>query len=652
MINTIKHKHFGFGDGIMGNFIVRLVTVASWKVILASTLMASVALMEGVGLLLLIPLLQVAGLDVQAGSLGQIAKFISSSLSAIGISPTLMVVLSLYVLSVSLRELLIRWQISVSSSLRHGFVAHLRRRLYRAITNANWSFFSRSRSSDFVTLLTIEASRAGEATAQFLRLLAASATVFVFMGFALKLSPAMTALVLACGGGLILALRGRVQTAYHIGAEVSDTVERLFAAVTEHLGGMKLAKSYGNESHHAKIFDGLTSEVRSAHARSVKNLAEGRFWFNTGSVLALGVILYVSLEHLAVSTAEVLLLIYLFTRVIPKLSTVQQSYQALRSLMPAFAAISTMQSRCEAAAEPTPPPSENVALRHNIHIRDVSFSYGVSTVLDGIDLMIPAGKTTAIVGPSGSGKSTIADLIIGLIHPQHGSVLIDGIPLDSGLIRAWRNQIGYVTQDTFMLHDTVRANLLWANPSATEEEIRHALRLASAEELVRGLPQGLDTTVGDRGMQLSGGERQRIALARALLRRPLLLILDEATSALDSDNERYIQQALEELHGSTTILIISHRLSMVQRADIIHLLDQGRVVESGSWHELASQENGRFRRLCEVQGIENSDSRTAQAGRTDLGVELAGNEGLPASRPGLETTSVPGNVLMGIEGIE
>ena len=195
-------------------------------------------------------------------------------------------------------------------------------------------------------------------------------------------------------------------------------------------------------------------------------------------------------------------------------------------------------------------------------------------MLKDLSLTIAAGKVTAIVGSSGAGKSTVADLVNGLLSPGTGRVLIDGAELTPQAARAWRRHVGYVAQDTVLFHDTVRANLRWANPDASEQEMRESLSLAAAE-FVFELPQGLDTTVGDRGMLLSHGQRQRIALARALLRRPGLLILDEATSSLDFDNEKRILDAIEQLKGRATVLLIAHRVSAIQRADMIYVIENG-----------------------------------------------------------------------------
>ncbi|HEX8244358.1 MAG TPA: ATP-binding cassette domain-containing protein, partial [Longimicrobium sp.] len=222
----------------------------------------------------------------------------------------------------------------------------------------------------------------------------------------------------------------------------------------------------------------------------------------------------------------------------------------------------------------------------------------------GVDLWIPARRTTAIVGPSGSGKTTVADLVMGLVPPAGGRVVVDGRVLDEEWMRGWREGIGYVAQDTVLFHDSVRRNLLWASPDAAEVELWDALRASAADEFVRALPEGMETVIGERGVRLSGGERQRLALARALLRRPALLILDEATSALDTGNERRIRDAIAGLQGRVTILLITHRLSSVRDADAIHVMEAGRIVESGTWAELMGKTDGRFRALWRSQEAE------------------------------------------------
>jgi len=384
----------------------------------------------------------------------------------------------------------------------------------------------------------------------------------------------MTGLVVACGGGLLLWMKGRTRSAHAAGEGVSQAMASLFAAVTEHLGGMKTAKSYGAEDRHAEVFSTLTERVRHMYLRIVRNQADVKYWFDLGAVVVLSLFVYLSFEVLVLSTAEVLVLLFLFVRLMPRFSGILEGVQSFAATVPAFALVGEMQARCEAAAEPRARRAEPIELLEAIHLDRVSFKYDERPVIRDLELTIHAGGTTAIVGPSGAGKRTVADLVMGLILPDEGRVLVDGTPLDAERMRAWRAQIGYVPQDTFLFHDTVRANLLWARPEATDEEVTRAVRAAG----------------------------QRLALARALLRQPTLLILDEATSALDSENELRIQQAIEELHGVTTILVISHRLSAIRGADVIHVLEEGQVIESASWETLLAREQGRFQAFCGAQG--------------------------------------------------
>jgi ATP-binding cassette subfamily B protein len=238
-----------------------------------------------------------------------------------------------------------------------------------------------------------------------------------------------------------------------------------------------------------------------------------------------------------------------------------------------------------------------------IEYKDVSFSYpGHNPVLNDINITIKKGKMTAIVGESGSGKSTLIDLLIGFYEPDKGVILADKKPLQEFDIYSFRRHIGYVPQDTILLNDTVKNNLLWSNEKATEMEIVEACKLANADEFIMDLPELYDTVVGERGVRLSGGERQRIALARALLRKPKLLILDEATSALDSRSELFIKSAIEKITHKTTLVVIAHRLSTIVNADLIYVLQKGRIIEQGNYDSLTTSD-GTFRHTAEIQRI-------------------------------------------------
>ena len=246
-------------------------------------------------------------------------------------------------------------------------------------------------------------------------------------------------------------------------------------------------------------------------------------------------------------------------------------------------------------ATPLPP------IQRGIRFDDVSFQYESDRpVLENISLTVPTGSMVALVGPSGAGKSTLVDLVARFYDPTSGSILIDDVDLRSFQVHSLRSQLGVVSQDTILFHDTVRANIAYALPNATQEDIERAARAANAHEFIVDLPNGYDTVLGERAVRLSGGQRQRIAIARAILRDPPILILDEATSALDSESERLVQQAMDQLLRGRTVFVIAHRLSTVRNADQIVVLQSGRIVERGTHDELLAG-SGLYRHLYRLQ---------------------------------------------------
>ena len=592
-----------------------MIAIAPRQATQAALVTLAASALEGIGLLVLAPLLQLVGVDAQQGPLSRVVSAFAAAFRVAGLRATLGNVLLLYVVIALLQSLLQRRQAVLSAVVQHHVVTALRTRLYRAVAGMRWIDFARTRSSDYTQMLTEEVDRVGTATSYLIDLLVTGITAVVYLALACRVSPSMTALVLTSGAALALLMRGRIGEAHAGGSDLSASWSRLYAAISEHLGSLKIAKSSGAVPRHAEMFAKASAEVGEISVANVRSYSQLRQRLSVGSAIMLAVVVYVSYVVLAISTAQLLLLLFLFARLTPRLVGLYERAHALAATLPAFTAVAEIERRAVAAAEPAAATQCPIGLTDRIELQDVSFDYGADatrpSAVRSLTLTLAAGATTAIVGPSGSGKTTLADLIMGLLVPSHGAILVDGIPLGPERLDAWREQIGYVAQEPFLLHDTVRANLLWARPEATEDDLWHALASASADVFVSALPDGLDTVVGDRGVLVSGGERQRLSLARALLRRPTLLILDEATSSLDSENEARIQRAIDQLHRQVTIVIITHRLSTIRNADVIHVVDGGRLMESGSWNELVALRSGRFRALCRAQGIDDHSVRRA-----------------------------------------
>lgn len=571
------------------------------------TIVLSVAtgLTEGAGALLLVPLLATIGLDVSNGGVGRLASGVHSALAAVRVAPSLGSVLALYVLVVSAQAFLTRAQLMASLTLEHQFVAALRRSLFDAFAHAHWTFQRSNRPSDVTHVVIHELDRVGVATYQGLYAASNAILVLVYIAIAARVSAPMTALVAAAAAVVMLSLRGRVGRSSAGGEAVSSRTRRLYADTTAYLGAARLVKSLGFETREAAALANTAADLAAAQGAAGRLYAGSQTAIQIGAVLALTTLLYAGLEWLQVGPAGVVLLLYIFARLMPRLSALQQSMQHIAHYLPSFDAVDSLLARAGAARDsgddsPTPP-----GLTRELRLDEVTYTHPGNAVpaVDRLTLTIPAGGFIAVVGASGSGKSTLADLVCGLLEPDLGALSADDVRLDPPRTQAWRRTVGYVEQEAFLFHDTIRANLTWTCPEATEPELREALELASAA-FVWSLPDGLDTTVGERGTMLSGGERQRLALARALLRRPRLLVLDEPTSALDAGNEARVLEAIEQLAGRVTIILMTHRLQAVRRADTICVLESGRLVEIGDWGTLGSRTAGRFRALCDAQGID------------------------------------------------
>lgn len=573
-----------------------------WKLalLLAFGLLSGVT--AGASLVVMVPLLGLIGVETGGGTTEPFVAYVDQALDSLGLAPSALVLLALNALVLISTAALQRVQDVVQPRIYENFVHGERRRLFEALTFARWRLLVAERSASNLHLLTKEVDRLGGMAQRIVGLVTKVFIVIVHLVVAIVLSPTLTALVLGTGIVLAAASAPLAQRAKTRGREVSAAFKRLYGVVSDHLAGLKTVKAHAAEEPSVRVFDARSRGAADAVVDVAANQANVGFLLQVGSVALLSGIVWTALNLQNVTPAGLLVLIYLFARLVPLLTGLQRSYQSLLSRLPALELVEEALNRFAGAREH--PAGADIAPLHDaIELRDVGFAYEAShEVLRGVDLAVPVSKTTAIVGASGGGKSTVADVLIGLLEPSRGEMLLDGRPLVPSQRTAWRRRVAYVAQDVFLFHDTIRANLLIAREDADDEQLWEALESASAS-FVRELPEGLETVVGDRGTRLSGGERQRLALARALLRDPELLVLDEATSSLDAVNEARVQEAIRRLHGSVTLVVIAHRLATVRDADMIHVMSDGRIIESGTWLELYGSERGMLRELAAAQGL-------------------------------------------------
>lgn len=421
----------------------------------------------------------------------------------------------------------------------------------------------------------------------------------------LWLSWPLTLVVLAAYGVIAWPLR-RMMARIHLHASRFSSADAiLYQRTTEYLQALRLFHSFARQKEAVQSVKAMTAEWMASHQRAtlwgvaVEPVFEGLTLLGTGALLVVGTLILG--EETPAVFPPLLVFLLALHRMTPRLAALQGGLAALANLSPRLLKIQ------EFLLEPAEGSQEEAktlfsGLRDGIEFRQVALRYRNEEppAVRDLSFRIPEGSFTAIVGRSGSGKSTIADLLVGLWEAAEGEILIDGVNLKQIHRASWRQRLGVVAQETFLFHATLRENIGFAWPEASQQEIVAAAKAAYAHEFILGLPRGYETVGGDRGVQLSGGQRQRIALARALLRRPEILILDEATSALDSESERLIQRALEERRGKQTVIAIAHRLSTVAHADQILVLAEGRLVEEGT-HASLLKRGGIYAHLWRLQ---------------------------------------------------
>lgn len=565
-------------------------------------------LLESSALLLLVPMLGMAGIQLGGASAAYHLPMLGF-ISELPQSSALMLVLGAYVLIVLCQNLISRSVAVRNVDIQQTYSRKLRYEVYSALLRAEWSFFLKKRTSDLINVMTTEIARVLAGISAFLQFLTSLLFTLVQIGFAFWLSPTMTLSVLVCAVFLSLFSRRFIRKAKKLGSRSSSLGRQYLAGITDQLNGIKDIKSNNLEHSRLSWMHEFTGEVKDEQLDYTRLRSNSQMLYKMSSTLLIAVFIFVSFRYLHAEGPNLLLVILVFARLWPTFSTLQSLMEQLASVLPSFKQLQLLQEECLQAAEQGAQEGAEAAvtplkLKTGLEARGVDFRYQPQEPkysLQGVNVVIPANRMTAIVGRSGAGKSTLVDLLMGLMQPESGEILADGQPITGERLLPYRRSIGYVAQDPFLYNATIRDNLTMIKPDATEEELWEALEFASSADFVRKLPEGLDTLLGDRGVRLSGGERQRLVLARAIIRKPSILVLDEATSALDTENEKRIQEALERLKASVTVIVIAHRLSTIRGADQILVIDQGKVIQQGVYNGLASEQGGMFSRLLRGQ---------------------------------------------------
>ena len=569
--------------------------------------MMVIGLLESVGIFLIIPLIGLTGMmDFETDSIPFLG-WINGLFSGMPETTSLLIILGVYVLLMIGQSVFKRSQTILGAKIQQGFIRHLREETYKSLLEADWQFYLKKRKSDIINIMTNEVFKVSAGIHLFLNFLSSLIFTLIQIGLAFYLSVTMTGFILFFGVMLIFFSRTFTKRSKDLGKESFQLTQNYLAGMTDQFNGMKDIKSNSLEESHLGWFLSLSKKMEENRIRLTTLNTTSQMIFKIVSAFLIAIFVFFSIKMFTAQPAQVMLIMVIFSRLWPRLTGIQSTLEQLSSTLPSFTALVALQQECVQAKELHEPDYEKVEpieLKKGLRCHRVYFAYGQGEgeyALKNINVHIPANSMTAIVGKSGAGKSTLIDLLMGLNQPDRGEVTIDGVPLTSEHLLSLRKSISYIPQDPFLFNSTIRENLLIVDPQASEESIWEALEFAAAADFVKKLPQGLDTLIGDRGIRLSGGERQRLVLARAILRKPSILVLDEATSALDTENEAKIQKAIEGLKGSMTIIVIAHRLSTIRHADQVLVMDGGEIIQAGEYHQLAKEKRGMFNHLLGMQ---------------------------------------------------
>ena len=468
----------------------------------------------------------------------------------------------------------------------------LRSEMYQHLLHLPCNYYDSQTTGHLLSRLTYDVEQVAEASTNTVTILIRDSLTLVFLlAYMFWVSGWLTLLFLITGPVIVLLVRYASQRFRKISTHIQASMGDLTQFVEQSISGHKNIKAFGAADQQTRLFEAVNRRNRILHLKmALVNSLNAPLVQLVAACMLAGVIYFATRQSIAeqISVGE---FVSFITATLLIMQPVKRLTNINASLQRGIAAAESIFSLLDESVEIDSGQQSLTQANGTISFKDVSFNYGENSVLSHIDLSIAAGENVALVGRSGSGKSTLAELILRFYEPSHGRIFLDGTDISHYPLAELRSQIAIVSQDAMLFNDTLASNIAFGSRRQQDiNAIEAAATAAHAMEFIQALPDGLQTRVGDRGILLSGGQRQRIAIARAILKDAPILILDEATSSLDSESEQHVQAAIQELQQGRTSLIIAHRLSTVEKADRIFVLDAGRIVASGSHQQLIRQQ--------------------------------------------------------------
>lgn len=564
---------------------------------------------ESFGIALFMPILTAANLTVQSSD--RVSRFFSACFSLLGIDPSLPVLCGVVVMVFALRGLLRYIESLYTARLTALITSSVRSRMVNLFLGMDYSAYIERDTGYFSNLVITETSRMVISFSRYCAVLINIITIGVFLLVSLWVNWQFTVATVIFAAFVMYCFKSIAERSRTLSRAMSGQYADLHGILVQTLHAFKYIKAtyaFGT------LLSRLLKAIGEISHQQYRIQRYGAVVSALAEPLVVSFVLLLMLWQALVrgqSLAPLVVSIMLFYRISQYILSLQREWQQFASFAGSVEAIATAagvirQEPLPAAALPFSEPFQS------IEFQNVSFAFGAKNVLRDINFCIRRNEMVAFVGESGIGKTTLVDILTGVLTPRSGMIVVNGRPLGAIHPADWRRRIGYVTQEPVVFNDTVANNIcLWScDPSdpVNQERIREAARKAYCDRFINEFPNTYDTIVGDRGIRLSAGQRQRLAIARELFKHPEILILDEATSALDSESELFIQQSIQELKGSLTVILIAHRLSTIRPADYIYVLADGGIAEQGTFRELLATEGSRFQQMCRLQNINTSES--------------------------------------------
>ncbi len=553
-------------------------------------------LLGSVGITAIIPLFYIIS-NEENPALDGVTEIITSFFSFLHIplKPSLLLAfIILLFLAKAIVTFVAKW---ISEKMSAHYTESVRKQIFKKSLHASWGYLLNQKTSTVERTIMDDTEKSGQIMTEITNIILALTSIITYGVVAFSVSP-MAALLTLPAGALLFIFFKRF---FAIVRKLVETVIKIDRKTThyilEHLSGIKTVKTAGAEEPVIKNAWHYFEELTNIRIKFVTYDQITALSFEPLSVIIVACLFFISYHAPGFNIAAFAATIYLVQKIFSFIQIFQSRIQILNKIVPNLATVKDLLKMLDQNAE-SKTGSKAFVFDKSLSFDHVTLCYEEGKpVLDDVSFSITKGSCAGLIGRSGAGKTSVADVILRLFHPNEGQVMLDGTKAEEISLSYWRKNIVYVTQDAFLLNNTISENIRFYDDEITDEDIVEAAKRANIFETIMRLPNQFATNVGERGVKLSGGQKQRVALARALARKPSLLILDEATSALDNESEQYIQETLNSIRGSVTILLIAHRFSTVTNTDHIITLENGKLIEQGDPQKLLENPDSYFARM-------------------------------------------------------